>query len=145
MSEESIDEPASSEHVAYDEGLAAFEYASNLDSNDREGEAIPIYRQALTYGLPSEVEYRALVQLGSSLRVVNGVEAAVATHRHVTERWPDRPANRIFLALALLDADQPRAAAIEALTAALLPQGETDLDGYRRALTAYSDRARCTG
>jgi len=73
MSEEPIDEPASSEHVACDEGLAAFEYASNLDSDDREGEAIPMYRRALTYGLPSEVEYKALVQLGSSLRVVNDV------------------------------------------------------------------------
>jgi len=89
-------------------------------------------------GLPSDVEYQALVQLGSSLCMVNDAEAAVATHRHVAERWPDRAANRLFPALALLDAGRPTAAATEALTAALTPDNKADIDEYRRALTAYT-------
>lgn len=140
MSEESIDESARPLSTDYADGMAAFERASSLDASDREAEAVPVYRRALTYGLPSDVEYQALVQLGSSLRVVNDTEAAVATHRHVAELWPDRAANRLFLALALLDAGQPTAAATEALTAALTPHCETNIDEYRRALTAYTQQ-----
>jgi len=47
--------------------VAAFEYASALDAAGREAEAIGVYRRALACGLPGELDYRAQVQLGSSL------------------------------------------------------------------------------
>ncbi len=125
-----------------DDGLAAFEYASALDAADREAEAIPVYRRAVACGLSPEVEYRAMVQLGSSLRVVGDAEEAVVVHREVCHRWLERPANRLFLALALLDAGKSSAAVAEAFSVALAVEGDEDVNYYRRALTAYAELLR---
>lgn len=122
------------------DGVAAFDYAESLDAADREAEAIPIYRRALACGLPDQVEYWARVQLGSSLRLVDEAEEAVAVHREVCVRWPDRAANRLFLALALLATDRPAQALSEMMTVALTAEGNPDIDYYRRALGAYAEQ-----
>jgi cyanophycin synthetase len=135
---EGIEDASQRAAAAPDDGAAAFGYASALDAADREAEAIPMYRRALECGLPGELEYRARVQLGSSLRLTGQVAEAVAVHRDVSARWPDRPANRLFLALALLDAGAPREAVREAMLAALAGRAEPDMEYYRRALSGYA-------
>jgi cyanophycin synthetase len=135
---EGIDDAAQRAAAAPDDGAAAFQYASALDAADREADAIPIYRRALECGLPDELEYRARVQLGSSLRLTGQAADAVAVHRGVSAQWPGRPANRLFLALALLDAGAPGQAVREAMLAALDGRSEPDMEYYRRALTGYA-------
>ncbi len=130
--------PGSGTPGGIDDGTDAFEQASTLDAAGREAEAIPLYELAVASGLPERLEYQSLVQLGSSLRVVGRADDAVAVHRGVCHRWPDRVANRLFLALALLAADQPAQAVGEAVAAALLTEGNPDVDDYRRALSSYA-------
>lgn len=125
------------------DGVAAFDYASALDAADREAEAIPVYRRAVECELPDQIRYRASVQLGSSLRLVGESEQAVAVHRETLARWPKQPANRLFLALALLAAGRPAGrpqAVSEAVATALIAEAEPDIDYYRRALTAYAQQ-----
>lgn len=145
MADRRIEELARLSAEAPEDGPVAFEYASALDAAGREDEAIPVYRQALAWGLDSEMEYRTLVQLGSSLRVIGDSQGAVTVHRQACSRWPERAANRLFLALALLDSDTPGAAVAEALSVALGAEGDEDLDYYRRALTAYCEQLRSSG
>jgi cyanophycin synthetase len=123
-----------------EDGAAAFDYASALDGADREAEAIPVYQRALRCGLPDELEYQAFVQLGSSLRVVGRANEAVAVHREASARWPDRVANRLFLALALLDAEGGAMAVREVLLGVLASDADPDIGFYRRALTAYAQQ-----
>jgi cyanophycin synthetase len=120
--------------------VAAFEYASALDAAGREAEAIGVYSRALACGLPGELEYRAQVQLGSSLRLTGQVAEAVQVHRGVCDRWPDRPSGHLFLALALLDAGASAGAVREAMLAALCGRGGPDIEYYRRPLTGYAAR-----
>jgi thioredoxin-like negative regulator of GroEL len=70
MASSDINALAHAAAAAPDDGAAAFEYASALDAADREAEAIPVYRRALACELGEELRYRASVQLGSSLRLV---------------------------------------------------------------------------
>jgi tetratricopeptide (TPR) repeat protein len=90
-----------------DDGAAVFRYADALDAAGREAEAIPVYRRALSTGLPDELAYRAMVQVGSSLRLIGQAGEAVAVHRQALARWPGRVANWPFLALALHDTGRP--------------------------------------
>lgn len=139
MGDRSLDEPARLWEAAPDDGLAAFEYASALDAADREPEAIPVYRRAAACDLSPEVEYRALVRLGSCLRVAGDAAGAVALHQEVCRRWPERSANRLLLALALSDAGESSAALVEVLSVALALEGDEDIDYYRRALATYTE------
>ncbi|MEJ7691070.1 MAG: tetratricopeptide repeat protein [Nocardioidaceae bacterium] len=140
MAGQMIDELARNAAERPGDGVAAFEYASALDAADREAEAIPVYRRALECELPDQIRYRASVQLGSSLRLVGESEQAVAVHRETLARWPKQPANRLFLALALLAAGRPAQAVSEAVATALIAEAEPDIDYYRRALTAYAQQ-----
>jgi len=103
VSSRTIDDLARQADEDPDDGVAAFRYADALDAAGQEAEAIGVYRRALSTGLPDELEYRALVQLGSSLRLAGRADEAVATHRQAQPRWPGRMANYLFLALALQD------------------------------------------
>jgi hypothetical protein len=61
-------------------------------------------------------------------------------HCEVANRFPRRPANRLFLALALLDLGNAHEAVAEALRAALINEADPDIVYYQRALTAYADQ-----
>lgn len=140
MADETIDELARRAVAGPEDGAAAFDYASALDAADREAEAIPVYQRALTCALPDQTEYRARVQLGSSLRLVGEAEQAVAVHREVCAHWPDRTANRLFLALALVETSRGAQAVSEVLTVALATEGDPDINYYRRALRGYAQQ-----
>lgn len=133
----SIEELAARAAESPDDADGAFDYASALDGAAREADAIPVYRTAISLGLDPELEYQASVQLGSSLRVIGEASEAVDIHRRVLTRWPDRPANRLFLALALRDAGLTDEALREAFAVALAEPVEQDISLYRRALTDY--------
>ncbi|MCU1489282.1 MAG: carbonic anhydrase [Acidimicrobiaceae bacterium] len=124
------------------DALVLFAEASGLDASSREAEAVPLYRRAIDLGLPPELEYRALVQLGNSLRVTGDVAGAVEAHRRAAERWPERAANRCFFALALLSAGEAPAALSQAIEAVLwLAAGAPakDVREYRQAIAAYAE------
>lgn len=140
VNDDSIDDLASRVANAPDDGEAAFDYASALDAAGREADAIPIYRRALSCDLLEQTRYRTTVQLGSSLRVVGDTHEAVAVHQDAVRRWPQGTANRLFLALALLEAGRAAEAVSHALTVSLSGDTDSDISYYRRALTAYADQ-----
>ena len=90
------------------DGGQAFARAAAHDRAGREAEAIPEYEEALRLGLPDEVERRALLGLGSSLRNVERYDDAVG---RCEEALGD---------VLLLVAEQ------------------VELGGYERALRAYA-------
>jgi thioredoxin-like negative regulator of GroEL len=114
-----------------------FHLANSLDISDREAEAVQHYRRALELGLPPDLRLRALIQLGSSLRVTGDVAAAVQEHLQASREYPSSAANRIFLALALHSAGQHGAAVRELGMMVLAEIDNSDLAGYRVALETY--------
>jgi tetratricopeptide (TPR) repeat protein len=115
------------------DAAALLEWAGAHDSVGLEGEAVPLYRQALAAGLDAEREARAVVQLASSLRNIGQPLAAVELLRTAPDHPSVGAAREAFLALALFDAGQPGEALRVALQA-LMPT----LPGYRRALGHYA-------
>ena len=119
-----------------DEARVAFERAGARDFLGLEGEAIPLYREALDRGLMEPERLQCLIQLGSSLRNVGDAQGAV----HVLESaraeasgegqdWVDA-----FLALALHSTGQTSQALAVALNA-LAPH----LTLYGGAVTSYAE------
>lgn len=119
-----------------EDGQVLFEYANVLDVNDREYEAVAVYRQALGCELSEQDRRRALIQLGSSLRIVGEVEEAIRVHQRLDAESPSA-VNRLFLAIALLEAGRSAEAVIAASTTLLDDLSKDDLDRYRPALTTY--------
>ncbi|MCU1405725.1 MAG: hypothetical protein JWQ43_2028 [Glaciihabitans sp.] len=115
---------------------ATFEAASARDYADREVEAEPLYRAALSLGLSEPTKGRAMIQLASTLRNLSRPEEAIDVLQDGFGNDPDHrlaDAARAFLALCLADTGDTRAAtavALEAL-AAHLPE-------YAKAVRAYS-------
>ncbi len=136
----SLDELARRAAGSSDDGVAVFDYASALDGAGHEAEAIPVYRRALACDLADQPRYWATVQLGSSLRVTGAADEAVDVHQDALARWPRGSANRLFLALALLEADRPKHAVSEVLAVVLSTAADPDIELYRRALTTYAEQ-----
>lgn len=113
---------------------ALYEWASVHDFLGREAESIPLYRAALEAGLSGDREPQAVIQLASSLRNVGEAQAAVDLLDGRPQEAVTGSAGQAFLALALFDAGQPRAALQVALHA-LAPT----LPLYRRAILSYAD------
>lgn len=108
--------------------------------NDREGkerEAIRYYDEAYRVGVPQPHRRRFLVGYGSTLRNVHRVDDAVAVLAQAIADDPSYPAYAPFLALALLDAGQPKVALATMLGCVLDVAPAGSLDGYERALGEY--------
>jgi tetratricopeptide (TPR) repeat protein len=118
------------------DGEQAYERAAAHDRAGREAEAIPEYEEALRLGLPEEVERRARLGLGSSLRNLERYDDAVAVLEDACARFPDDDALRAFRALALASADRCRQALGDVL---LLVAERVELGGYERALREYAE------
>jgi tetratricopeptide (TPR) repeat protein len=116
-------------------GVAAFERGSAYDSTGQPDRAVPLYRQALERGLTGERRRRAVIQMASSLRNLGHPEQAVALLRAEADAGSDHldDAVRGFLALALVDTGEERAAVALAL-GALAPH----LPRYQRSLANYA-------
>lgn len=115
---------------------AVFESASARDYADREADAEPLYRRALSLGLAEPFRGRAVIQLASTLRNLGRAAEAIDV---LQEGFSDDPehsladAARAFLALCLADTGDARAATAVALDA-LAPH----LPEYARAVRAYA-------
>jgi Flp pilus assembly protein TadD len=107
---------------------------------DRAGDehaAIRHYERAWQLGVPEPQRRRFLVGFGSTLRNVGRADDAVAILAQAAQDYPEYPALRAFLALALHAAGHGRAALATMLGVALDLASPGALDGYERALTEY--------
>lgn len=121
---------------------AHFEFAGALDYQGREAEAVAPYRRAQTLGLSGRDLPRLYVQLGSTLRNVGEFDEAVEFLQEGRTRFPDHAAIRAFLALALHSAGRCRESVVSLLEL-ITTHGDTiELDGYERALRAYTEELR---
>ena len=111
-----------------------YDEACDHDRAGREAEAIPCYEEALSLGLTDPQRRRALVGLGSSYRNVLRHADAISTLSGAADEYPDDPALKVFLALALWSGGQEREAFATIGTVAV---EAADLDGYERAARFY--------
>ncbi len=125
-----------------DDPRAHFEYAGALDYLGREADAVAPYRRAQTLGLSGDDLPRLYVQLGSTLRNVGELEEAERFLREGRERFPDHVGIQAFHALALSSAGRDREAVVILLDLINANADRIDLDGYDRALRAYTDDLR---
>lgn len=107
------------------------------DKEGREREAARYYDQAFAMGVPEAMRKRFLVGYGSTLRNVGRADDAVGVLSQAVIDYPEYPALRAFLALALLDAGHPKAAVAAMLGVALDVAREGAFEGYDRALSEY--------
>ncbi len=119
-----------------DEPTVVFETAGAYDTAGREAEALPLYRRALTLGLPDAVLPRFAVQFGSTLRNVGEYEESVRVLSEAKARFPDNRPVRAFLALALFSGGRPNEALAEMLDLTLDAEGF--YDRYTRSLRNYA-------
>ncbi len=116
---------------------AQLEAAFAHDRADLEHDAIRFYDEAYRLGVPDSYRRRFTVGYGSTLRNVGRIDDAVAILSDAIARDADYPAYAAFLALALLDAGQPRAALAAMLGCALDAARPGVFAGYERALAEY--------
>lgn len=107
------------------------------DKEGREREAARYYDQAYQMGVPEPIRKRFLVGYGSTLRNVGRADDAVGVLSQAVVDYPDYPALRAFLSLALLDAGHPKAAVAAMLGVALDVAKPGVFEGYERALSEY--------
>lgn len=107
------------------------------DKEGREREAVRYYDQAYGMGVPEPMRKRFLVGYGSTLRNVGRADDAVGVLSQAVIDYPDYPALKAFLALALLDAGHPKAAVAAMLGVALDVAKDNVFEGYQRALSEY--------
>jgi tetratricopeptide (TPR) repeat protein len=107
------------------------------DNEGREREAVHYYDQAYQLGVPADARKRFLVGYGSTLRNVGRTDDAVGVLSQAVIDYPDYPALRAFLSLALLDAGHPKAAVAAMLGVALDIARPGVFEGYERALSEY--------
>lgn len=130
--------------VASDPGnpRAHFEYAGALDYLGREADAVLPYRRAQELGLSGDDLPRLYVQLGSTLRNVGQLNEAVDFLQEGHNRFPNHAALRAFHALALVSAERCREAVVSLLEMVTANEDAIGLDGYERALRAYTEELR---
>jgi tetratricopeptide (TPR) repeat protein len=121
---------------------AHFEYAGCLDFQGREADAVAPYRRARELGLDGDDLPRLYVQLGSTLRNVGEFEEAERFLREGRERFPNHAGIKAFHALALVSAGRGTEAVVTLLDLINANADAIDLDGYDRALRAYTDELR---
>ena len=115
-----------------------FEWASALDAGGHEAQAVAAYETALRGGLREPHRHQALIQLGSSLRVVGRASDAVSVLSHVATARPESVAARAFMALALRDSGRADEAVRVLLEALVAHAGDADDIAYRPALLRYA-------
>ncbi|MCE9572415.1 MAG: tetratricopeptide repeat protein [Deltaproteobacteria bacterium] len=110
-------------------------YASDRDGD--EPTALRYYERARALGVPAADLRGFTVGYGSTLRNLGRADDAVAILGEAVAADPDYAPYRAFLALALLDAGQPRAAVATMLGVALDTARPGAFDRFDRALGAY--------
>ncbi|BDM74840.1 hypothetical protein HEK616_83270 (plasmid) [Streptomyces nigrescens] len=105
-----------------------------------EREAVPFYEWALGgAGLSPEDRHGAFLGLGSTHRVLGSYGEAVRTLRQGLEEFPDDPALRAFLAMALYNEGEGREAVRLLLRTLAATSSDRRVQDYRRAIEHYAD------
>ncbi len=120
-------------------GRGELERAMAHDREGREAEAIPHYERAISAGLPDDLLPKAMLGLGSSLRIVGRADESVRVLEDAVERFPEHRALPVFLAFSLWTAGRRG----EAL--AVLARRLGDGSGYERAIEEYADEVAKEG
>lgn len=115
-----------------------YQCAWTLDSLGRETEAIPFYERALAGGLAGDDRRGALLGLGSTYRCVGEFEKAAATLRQGQAAYPEAREFQVFLAMALYNLGDARAAMETLLRNLAETTGDAGLAQYRGALLFYA-------
>ncbi len=119
-----------------------YELAGALDAAGREGEAIPLYRDALAAGLREPHRHRARIQLASSLRVTGQPDLAYSLLSELSAERPGSVAVEAFRALAGVDSGRAPEAVADLIDALLHHAGDEDTLSYQRALHGYAAQLR---
>lgn len=118
----------------------AYQTAWAHDVLGLEREAVPFYERALGgTGLSAEDRHGAFLGLGSTHRVLGSYGQAVQTLRRGLEEFPDDPALRAFLAMALYNAGEGREAVRLLLKTLAATSSDPRVRDYRRAIEHYAD------
>ncbi|MEV4628523.1 tetratricopeptide repeat protein [Micromonospora sp. NPDC049523] len=118
----------------------AYQAAWAHDAAGLEAEAVPFYERALRgTGLSPQDRHGAYLGLGSTYRVLGRYEESLATLRRALEEFPDDPALRTFLAMALYNVGEAREAVRSLLKVIVATSGDARVQGYRRAIGYYAD------
>jgi len=121
------------------DAAALFEVASVRDYIGWESEAEPLYRRAIELGLDPVRLPQAVIQLGSTLRILGRAEEAITVLGDwlaLNDQHPLADSARAFLALAFVSAGHPTEGAALALhtLAPRLPQYSGAVARYARGL-----------
>lgn len=118
----------------------AYQTAWAHDSVGLEAEAVPFYERALNgSGLSAEDRHGAFLGLGSTYRVLGRYDLSLATLRRGLEEFPDNPALRAFLAMALYNVGESREAVRTLLKVTATTSADPQVQNYRRAIEYYAD------
>lgn len=119
--------------------LVLFEVGGSYDVLGEEEKAIPYYRRAVAGGLEGDDLQECLICLGNTLGIVGELEESVSVLELAQKRFPDRPSNRIFLALAYHYNNQPDDAVGTLLDVILETTEDPDILMYAGTLEYYRD------
>ncbi|GHO44698.1 tetratricopeptide repeat protein [Ktedonospora formicarum] len=110
------------------------------DSLGLEAEAVPYYEGALTHGLDGELRMGSLLGLGSTYRILGRYTEAIATLRQGMREYPEQREFRVFLAMALYNA-QEHAEAMRLLLETLVETtSDLHIQSYQHAIQYYAPR-----
>ena len=121
-----------------DDPRLMFEWASALDAGGHEAQAVAAYETALRGGLREPHRHQAMIQLGSSLRVVGRPGDAVSVLTAVASVRPESAAAQAFLALALHDSGRGDEAVRGLLEALVAHAADPEDRSYAPALLRYA-------
>lgn len=123
-----------------DDAVIAYQAAWVHDVLGLEAEAVPFYERALAgEGLAREDRHGVFLGLGSTYRVLGRYEEAVRTLRRGLGAFPDDPALRAFLAMALYNRGEGREAVRLLLKTLAAASEDPGVRRYRPAIEHYAD------
>jgi tetratricopeptide (TPR) repeat protein len=106
-----------------------------------EAEAVRYYERALGNAddLSADDQHGCHLGLGSTFRALGRYQSALSTLRRGLAEFPDDPALRTFLAMALYNVGDAREAVRTLLQVTAATSADPRLQGYRRAVGHYAD------
>lgn len=121
-----------------DDATVNLQCARVHDKLGLEAEAVPLYERALEIGLEGPDLESALLGLGSTYRALGQYEKAVSTLQRGVESFPDRPAMRVFLAMALYNNGRAKEACETLLRIISETTSDPDIIAYKKAIDIYA-------
>ncbi|GAA3247819.1 tetratricopeptide repeat protein [Dactylosporangium siamense] len=121
-----------------DDVAALYAHACALDFAGHPAEAAPAYERAFAAGLTGAELKAGLLQYGSTLRNLGRLDEATSALFDADRRFPGDAAVTVYLALALLSADQSGEAVRRLVDLALDRIDDPGLRRYQWALRRYA-------